>query len=273
MIGDSVIAPIRLPDKMGQVKYSVCTFVTDVTIYRVMVDSFSSNGFTAENSEFLYYDNTAGNSVEAFQGINLFLRRAEGRFVIICHQDISLLDGEQVLSQRLMELDHQDPFWAVAGNAGGYRLGGLSVRISDKSYGDNFSSEDFPRQVYSLDENFLVLNAEVRVATSRHLSGFHFYGTDLCLTADFLGHSCYVIDFHLRHCGGEALKSTSDRRASKLKGGFEHTRRQLIASATSRFRSRWIQTTCVRVFMSSFPLLNKVLNWRLFLSLAKKLGR
>jgi len=242
-------------------------------MYRAMVDSFSSRGFTADNSEFLYFDNTDGNGVDAFQGINLFLTRARGRFVIVCHQDIELVDGERVLFRKLMELNQLASNWALAGNAGGYKLGRVSVRISDSSYGENFSSEDFPRQVYSLDENFLVLNSEARLATSRHLTGFHFYGTDLCLTADFLGHTSYTIDFLVRHRGGEALKSTLDNRASRAGGGFEYSRSCLIASSTSRFRPRWIQTTCTRLFLSASPLLNIVLNWKVSLSLAKKFGR
>lgn len=267
------VVPVKLLDEAGEFTFSVCTFVTDRNIYRTMLDSFSSHEFTVDNSEFLYFDNTAGNDMDAFRGINLFLRRARGRFVILCHQDIELVDGEQALSQRLVELHHRDPHWALAGNAGGYKLGGLSVRISDTSYGDNFSSRDFPRRVHSLDENFLVLKAEARLATSRHLTGFHFYGADLCLTADFLGHRSYVIDFLLRHRGGEALKSTSNKNVSRARGGFDYNRRQLIASAASRFRPRWIQTTCARVFLSSSPLLNRFLNWRVSLSVAKRFRR
>ena len=273
MMGGGVATPVKLPDSDSQLTYSICTFVTDQRMYRVMLDSFSSHGFTADNSEFLYFDNSAGNGVDAFQGINFFLTRARGQFVIVCHQDIELEDGENILFRRLMELNHLAPHWALAGNAGGIKLGRLSVRISDTSYGDNFSSRDFPRQVYSLDENFLILKAEARLATSRHLTGFHFYGTDLCLTADFLGYTSHSIDFLVRHHGGEALKSTLDNRASRARGGFDHTRRRLIESATSRFRPRWIQTTCTRLFLSASPLLNIVLNWKVSLSLAKKFGK
>jgi hypothetical protein len=56
-------------------------------------------------------------------------------------------------------------------------------------------------RVESLDENFIVMRRERFVGGSFDMSGFHFYGPDLCLAAEVQGGRAYVMDFHLRHYG------------------------------------------------------------------------
>jgi hypothetical protein len=64
---------------------------------------------------------------------------------------------------------------------------------------------NFPQQVHSLDENFLVIKTAAGISCSTELKGFHFYAPDLCLNAILKGYSCYVIDFHLTHLSGGNL--------------------------------------------------------------------
>ena len=98
----------------------------------------------------------------------------------------------------MSELSALDPNWGLAGNAGGVAPGELAIRIADP-HGSDQNTHSFPVPVCSLDENFIVLRADARLAFSADLDGFHFYGTDICLLADVHGYRSYVIDFHLRH--------------------------------------------------------------------------
>ncbi len=100
-----------------------------------MVESFVSRGFTPDDCEYFYIDNSRighrppthavpgpaeSNRFDAFRGYNLFLSEARGEFIVLCHQDILLLeDGRAELEQRLCELTAHDPEWALCGNAGG----------------------------------------------------------------------------------------------------------------------------------------------------------
>src|ERR1700722_9660723 len=73
-------------------RFSICTLVTNGGEYAGMVESFVSHGFTPADCEFLYIDNSESNRFDAFGGYNVFLSEARGDFIVLCHQDIILLD-------------------------------------------------------------------------------------------------------------------------------------------------------------------------------------
>ena len=252
--------PLPLPDFVASVnsraeearpRFSICTLVTRPSEYAEMVESFVSHGFTPADCEFLYVDNSESNRFDAYRGYNLFLVEARGDFVILCHQDILLLeDGRAELEQRLEELVAHDPRWALCGNAGGVSFARLALHISDR-FGENQFFGHFPARVSALDEDFIVIRREANLAVSHDLSGFNFYGADLCIVADFLGRSAWVIDFHLRHKG---LFTTS--------ASFYRERRHVARKYQKAFRSRWIVTTVTYFFVSGSPIVSRLLTSR-----------
>ncbi len=146
------------------------------------------------------------------------------------------------LEARLDELEALDPLWAVAGNAGGIAPGRLAIRITDP-HGANRRVGTLPAKVMSLDENFMVVKQSARLSFSRDLTGFHFYGADLCLVADVLGYSTYVIDFHLEHLSG-GMKDAS----------FAVMERAFCAKWGRAFRPRFMQTTCSLISLTGDSL-------------------
>ena len=230
--------------------FTIATIVNDGAQYEEMRRSFDAAGF-AGDCEYLALDNREGNRFEAYGGIRTLLTRARGNYVIVCHQDVRLMtDGRVQLGERLGELDRLDPLWALAGNAGGTEQG-LAMRISDP-HGENQSVGVLPAVVRSLDENFIILKRSAMIAPSADLSGFHLYGTDLCLQARMRGHSAYVIDFHLRHLG----RGSMGRDYYACLEALEDKYRSLLQPVA-------IQTTCLT------PVLTPS-RWRLFLA---RLGR
>jgi hypothetical protein len=101
--------------------------------------------------------------------------------------------------------------------------------------------------VQSLDENFLVVKRSANLAVSRHLSGFHFYGTEICQVAERLGFSAYVVDVHLRHLSA----GTFDER-------FFAQRYAYMEAIGPFYAPKWITTVC-----TGFPLTKSDRLWRL----------
>jgi hypothetical protein len=253
--GESAAARYRNEEK----RFSVCTLVTDWEQYSSMVATFQSRGFIGPDTEFLYLDNSVGNYFDGYSGLNLFLNTARGRHIILCHQDVRLLDdGIAILQAKIAELEGLDPQWAVVGNAGGIKLGKLALRISDP-HGKDTRQGHFPIRVSALDENFLVVRRSANLALSRDLTGFHLYGTDLCLLADVLGHGCYVIDFHLRHLS-----------AGKADHRFHEARHNLIAKYCRAFRARWLVSPSTSLFVSACRVLSAVMNSRCSRKIARQ---
>lgn len=208
--------------------YTIATLVNDRAQHAAMCESFRAHGFD-QDCEFL----VAEEPTCAYSALNQLLNEARGRYVILCHQDVRLLDDDRAaLDNRLDELERRDPAWALAGNAGGTAPGKLAMRISDP-HGENRHLGTLPARVVSLDENFIVVKAAARVGFSRDLAGFHLYGADICLVADLLGYSAYVIDFHLRHLSPGRKDSSFTRAENAFRAKWGRA-----------LRPRWMQTTC-----------------------------
>jgi hypothetical protein len=237
------------------IRFSICTLVTRPEQYRSMTATFMARGFSDSDCEYIFLDNSETNSSDAYQGLNLFLNNARGEYIILCHQDVELLDGgREQLDAVLAEMEVHDPSWAVLGNSGGMSPGRLAIRITDP-HGAGQKTEHLPARVHSLDENFLVVRRSANLALSRDLSGFHLYGADLCIVADILGWRSYVVDFHLRHL------SPGNRDLS-----LSRSRVALIKKYSRALRTRWVMTPCELLFLSGS-------HWWLSVAMSSRLAR
>ncbi|MGQ0457096.1 MAG: hypothetical protein ACT4OU_08540 [Hyphomicrobium sp.] len=222
--------------------YTIGTLVTEAAQHDAMRASFVAGGFSDSDCEYIFIDNTRGAQIDAYRGLNAILNAARAPYVILCHQDVRLLDDDRAaLDDRLAELARADPNWAVVGNAGGMAPGQLAIRITDP-HGVDQRAGALPARVQTLDENLLIVRRDARIGFSRDLSGFHFYGADICLHAALMGCSAYVIDFHLEHLS----PGTKNDDFTEAQKAFE-------AKWSRALRSRWLQTTCSLVHLSGVP--------------------
>lgn len=247
-LGNSAPRILRPETEMSRTAdphYSIATLVTERAQYDAMRASFRTGGFTDEDCEYLFVDNTGPLQTDAYRGLNALLNGARAPHVILCHQDVRLLsDGRRSLDVRLAELTRHDSNWALAGNAGGVAPGKLALRISDP-HGKDVRVGELPARVGALDENFIVVRRDARIGFSRDLSGFHFYGADICLHAAQMGHTAYVIDFHLEHLS-----------PGRKSADFHAMEEAFTAKWSKALSPRWIQTTCALLHLSGAPVGN-----------------
>lgn len=239
-------------------RYAICTLVSNRDEYGRMLDSFINAGFTTIDCEYRYADNTNGNSFDAYQGINQFLQNADAKYIIICHQDILLkFDTRVDLDRRLAELDTLDHNWAIAGIAGTNNPYLLSMKITHSDMVTHKVGV-LPSKVNSLDESFLLVKKSANIAVSGDLSGFHMYGTDICLIASCLGFNAYAIEFSLVHLS-----------MGNMDGSFYTLSKELQSKYSGFFRGRYIKTTVTRFYLSSNSMLRAFMNISLVQSIVR----
>jgi hypothetical protein len=219
-----------------------------------MRDSCINAGFDTVNCEYLVIDNTSGNQYDAYRGIKYFIQNSEAAYIIICHQDVLFqYDGIEQLLDTINELHTLDPNWAIAGNAGGDdRYDRHHIRITDP-HGSDVSNTTFPKQVSSLDENFILLRNGTGISTSNDLDGFHLYATDLCLNAIYNGYTCYVVDFHIHHLSGGCRDNA-----------FYNCRDALVTKNSRFQKGKFVKTPSTHLFLSASKILNAICNTHLF---------
>jgi len=226
-------------------RFSICSIVTDLKEYSTMRQSFETCGFT-DSCEYIIADNTQGNIFDAYQAINKFIRESQGMYLIVVHQDVRCIDNKSRLEKCLNDLSHIDGRWAICGNAGAIGYHQFVYHITNG--GKIIKHSNLPARVSSLDENLLIINRQSSLTISSDIGGFHLYGTDLCIIADFLGYSCYVIPFMVRHLSLGNLKE------------LRQNANRFIDQYGIKNRSRYMETTCTKFYLSNSVFKNRIYN-------------
>ena len=226
----------RLRSSSSETLFEVYTFVNDEAQYADMRASFSAAGFESE-----MFVRLSGDDDDPYRAIPRIGETSTARYPILCHQDVRLDQGADAgqLSAALEEIDQLDPHWTVAGDAGLTRSGRLVRRVVDPAGG--FSGGLVPCEVVTLDENLLVFNRRAISRCSRGLSGFHLYGTDVCLNALSSGGSAYVVDFAVTHLSSGDAETIDYLQAKERLASVWNRRclfRYVIAPTATLFLSR-----------------------------------
>ncbi len=239
-------------------KYSICTIVNDLAEYEIMKNSFIEKGFT-HDCEYIIADNSNGNVFDAYEAISRFLKVGKGEFLVIVHQDVRLIDDIKKLDYCLKNLEEKDNKWAVCGNAGVVGYHEPILHITHESHADY--EENLPKKIKSLDENLLILKSSSNITISPNLKGFHLYGTDLCIIANFLGYNAYVIEFMVLHLSKGNISS------------LKKQQHEFIEKYGEKMKIGYMQTTCTQFYLSNSKSKNKLFNSSIFFFVFKQFVR
>jgi len=91
-------------------------------------------------------------------------------------------------------------------------------------------------RVASLDENFMVVRRSANLSVSQDLKGFHFYGTDLCVSPISWATPATFVDFHLWHIGGESQPKKS--RDQAFRSDYHPSKKALYREIPARLRAQ-----------------------------------
>jgi len=182
----------------------------------------------------------------ATQAYNDAIAKSSNDLIIFCHQDILLPENWfSLLDRALGELQTTDPKWGVIGPYGKTQDGRGWGHVY--SSGRNVIGEPFERPIpiQTLDEIVLILRKSSGLRFDEHLPHFHFYGADICLRAAKMGMKSYAISAFCIHNTVQPLVLPRE-----FYDCCKYVRREWSAYLP-------IQTTCVRITKSNFPLLRR----------------
>jgi hypothetical protein len=129
------------------------------------------------------------------------IARSTADVLVFVHQDVYLPRGWfDRLAQHLNQLQQIDPNWTVAGSFGVTYDAAHVGHIWDSGLGRVFGGPlSRPVRAASLDEIVLIVRRASKVSFDPYMPTFHLYGTDIILSAERLGRSCYVLDLPVVH--------------------------------------------------------------------------
>jgi hypothetical protein len=128
---------------------------------------------------------------------NSGLAEATSDLVVLAHQDVYFPEGwKENLDRSICALEAGNLEWGVLG------VFGITAGAKAEPMGHCYSTGlrhllggafSKPVRAKSLDELVLVVRRSSGLSFDEKLSGFHFYGTDICLRASFTGLGCYIV--------------------------------------------------------------------------------
>lgn len=217
------------------------TFVVAVNDSVVFEKNFLASPFLSEahDHEIIVQKSFAS----APMAYNDALGRSSNDLFVFCHQDMYFPKGWlKNLKRALDYLTIHDPNWGVLG------CSGMTVDRQHPRYlyssglGVSGAPLQQPKAVQTLDEIVLIMRKSSGLRFDDLLPYYHLYGTDICLQAAKLGMKSYVISAFCIHNTHQPLVLPAE-----FYKCCEHIRR--------RWRDRLpIQTTCIRITRSNFPI-------------------
>lgn len=131
---------------------------------------------------------------------NRGLDESENEVIVFVHQDVYLpQEWLPSVEMALQTIGDRDPNWGVVGCWG--------IRKDRTKFGHLYTPGEGiigrpmvqPQRVRTLDEVILILRKNSGLRYDEGLTGFHFYGADICLAAAQQGRYCYAISAFCIH--------------------------------------------------------------------------
>ena len=215
--------------------FTLCCLYTNPLLLHKLCDSIRSASFDYITK---FIDNSLGN-IDSYQAISKFIAESKTRYICIAHQDVDFRSLTlPYLHKQIQKIQLIDSRAALFGCAGISHDGTQGVGHFFDSTGEHMWGFPNNGRVSSLDEFFLVLDREKPVSVTEGLTGFHFYGTDLCVNAARAGYSAYAIDYPVLH----------NCTPGKIQPDFFEARQRFQTHLQCAMGHGFVKTTCTTLY-------------------------
>jgi GT2 family glycosyltransferase len=225
------------------VEFSIVTLVNDIHVYRNFTTSLKQQD--GEHSvEVIAIPNFHNIFNGCGKGLNTALDISSGKYVIFCHQDIIVPKDWLIrLKRAIQSLETDNIKWGVIGPAG-VTLNSVPYYYLLDGKGERLHTPQNPRNdVFCLDELCMVIKKENNLRfRDEHISGYHFYGLDICSDAKKKGLRNFAVNAWCHHSsvdgkGNLKTKEKYDQYLQEAKNAHKYLRTQGI--------SEWRTTTAL----------------------------
>ena len=180
---------------------------------------------------------------------NRALELASNDLVVFAHQDLFLPQHWLTQLERSLEyLERFDPEWGVLGCWGAKSTGELVGHIYSTGLGVIGQPFERPVSVQALDEIVLIMRKSSGLRFDANLPHFHFYGTDICLSAKGAGRESYAISAFCVHNTRQLLVLPKE-----FYSAYDYIR-------SARWKNLPIRTTCIEISRLNLGLYFRKLN-------------
>lgn len=176
---------------MPKYNFSIITLAYNIENYKKLLNSLRIQE-GVHSIEIIGIPNYHNSFKSIFEAYNRATEVASGEILIYCHDDIIVPnDWLKTVRDVISNLELNKVPWGVLGPAGVQQKAdqGIYFLLNDKMKPTPESLRAFtPIEVTSLDELCLITKKSNNLKFSENdISGFHFYGVDLCTTAKLAG--------------------------------------------------------------------------------------
>ena len=210
-------------------RFSIITCVSRAEVYqKCLLDSINRTRGRHDIEIIPIINND--NRYSASNALNVGIDASKSDILIFAHQDVILLENWfDKLNSVLSECDDN---WGVIGSAGidlrygsgdvgkwggalnteTVAVGSVYDNIDKLNDGPYWSGIKETVPVHCVDECLFILNKKAGLMFDTMLTGFHFYGVDLCLQARSSGNLVYGADLPIVHYGKYSASFSGDKK-------------------------------------------------------------
>ena len=136
----------------------------------------------------------------ASMSYNDAIDKAKTDLIVLAHQDVYFPTGWlEDLHRSLKILEKTDLDWGILGCSGVNNRGLFAAYLYSVGLGTLGAPFDQPVAIDTLDEFILILRKSSNLRFDPNLPHFHFYGTDICMSARKAKKNCYAISAYSIH--------------------------------------------------------------------------